>query len=106
MASSESTPLDQTATLMLVNNWYKPSNESAHHTNLLHWKKNNRITREKAVGKIFIQCLYITIPLQQCKDIPQTMNEAIEALNAKRFHQTDWQSGYLSQLGGNTNVSI
>lgn len=102
---------DQTATLMLVNNWYQ--GKDAHNTNptaslLLKrstsWKKKrSSIIREKAVGKIYIQCLYVMVP-KHCKEVPQTIEEAIEALNAKRFHQTDWQSGYLSQLGGNTKV--
>lgn len=102
---------DQTATLMLVNNWYqgKDSHNTNPTTSLLlkrstSWKKKrSSIIREKAVGKIYIQCLYVMVP-KHCKEVPQTMEEAIEALNAKRFHQTDWQSGYLSQLGGNTKV--
>jgi hypothetical protein len=85
--------MDKTATLMLVNHWYKPTQH--------HWKKN--ILKEKAVGKLQIHYLYITTDSNQ--QGPNTMEEAIEALNAKRFHQTQWQSGYLSQLGGNTNVS-
>lgn len=96
---------------MLVNNWYqgKDSHNTNPTTSLLlkrstSWKKKrSSIIREKAVGKIYIQCLYVMVP-KHCKEVPQTMEEAIEALNAKRFHQTDWQSGYLSQLGGNTKV--
>lgn len=100
--------LDQTATLMLVNNWYNSKDSNSINPTLLKrstsWKKKrNSIIREKAVGKIYIQCLYLMIP-KHCKEAPQTMEEAIEALNAKRFHQTDWQSGYLLQLGGNTKV--
>ncbi|KAI8968175.1 hypothetical protein BDF20DRAFT_165201 [Mycotypha africana] len=58
---------------------------------------------EKAVGKLYIQCLYINT---YGNYIPSGMDEALEALNAKRFHETKWQEGYLSQLGGNTKVNV
>ena len=93
--------LDQNATLMLVNHWYKPS-----HDMKSSWKKKRHALNarsEKAVGKIYIQCLYITVP-KQGEHIPYTMDEAIEGLNIKRFHATLWQSGYLSQLDENTMV--
>ncbi|GAN10397.1 hypothetical protein MAM1_0351d09938 [Mucor ambiguus] len=103
--------LDQTASLMLVNNWYRTNQQATitsssslllRRTSTLIKKKSAistpAIVREKAVGKIYVQCLYLKI-----KDnyIPRDIDEAVEALNAKRFHNTDWQSGYLSQLGGN-----
>jgi hypothetical protein len=101
-------PQDQSATLMLVNNWYKPIHESS--KKFISIKKRqpepqqqSTVIREKAVGKIYIQCLYVTA--QGNKSLSKTMDEAIEALNAKRFHQTIWQSGYLYQSGGNTKVS-
>lgn len=79
--------LDQKATLMLVNNWYHDGKSSF---------KRKKVVREKAVGKIYIQCVYITAPVS-CT-LPETMTEALEGLNAKRFHQTEWLSGYLSQI--------
>ncbi|KAF1799015.1 hypothetical protein FB192DRAFT_1345885 [Mucor lusitanicus] len=103
--------LDQTASLMLVNNWYRTnqqfSNSSSSSSSLLLrrtstlMKKKSTvpaIVREKAVGKIYVQCLYLKI---KGSYVPRDIDEAVEALNAKRFHHTDWQSGYLSQLGGN-----
>lgn len=88
--------LDQKATLMLVNNWYRYDVRSS----LIKRKKQ---TREKAVGKIYIQCLYVTASTS-CDYLPKTMNEAVEALNAKRFHQTEWQSGYLSQIDSRVSL--
>ncbi|KAK4516224.1 uncharacterized protein ATC70_011193 [Mucor velutinosus] len=103
--------LDQTASLMLVNNWYRINQQATNtsssslllrRTSTLMKKKPTMSTpavvREKAVGKIYVQCLYLKI---KGNYIPRDIDEAVEALNAKRFHNTDWQSGYLSQLGGN-----
>lgn len=111
---------DQTATLMLVNHWYKPSQGSTKRASILSLKKRSlqqqksataaatTMMREKAVGKIYIQCLYVTAHAGEARGggggLPKTMDEAIEALNAKRFHQTVWQSGYLGQYGGNIKV--
>ncbi|CAO3628080.1 unnamed protein product [Mucor fragilis] len=106
--------LDQTASLMLVNNWYRTNQQAAitsspslllRRTSTLMKKKPSAstpaIVREKAVGKIYVQCLYLKI---KGNYIPRDIDEAVEALNAKRFHNTDWQSGYLSQQGGNVKV--
>lgn len=106
--------LDQTASLMLVNNWYRTTQNSMNSstpslllrkTSTLMKKKSSHmstaIVREKAVGKVYVQCLYLKI---QGNHIPRDLDEAVEALNAKRFHNTDWQSGHLSQLGGNVKV--
>lgn len=81
--------LDQKATLMLVNNWYQDGKSSFK-------QRKKQVMREKAVGKIYIQCVYITAPIS-CT-LPNTMHEALEGLNAKRFHQTEWQSGYLYRI--------
>lgn len=106
----ESTSLGHTASLMLVNNWYKASasKNSATNTSLLRLRKSNSqkkrsLSLEKAVGKIYVYCLYVKT---QGTNIPSNMEEAIEALNANRFHQTDWQAGYMSQMGGNFEVNI
>ncbi|KAI7896508.1 uncharacterized protein EV154DRAFT_492503 [Mucor mucedo] len=82
--------LDQKATLMLVNNWYGEGKST------FRQQRKKSIMREKAVGKIYIQCVYITAPIS-CS-LPHTMDEALEGLNAKRFHETEWQSGYLFQI--------
>lgn len=110
--------LNQTASLMLVNNWYRtiqhaantlsPSSSSSsllRKTSTLMKKKAiaaTAVAREKAVGKIYVQCLYLKV--QDSNFIPRDLNEAVEILNAKRFHNTDWQSGRLLQLGGNAQV--
>jgi hypothetical protein len=106
----ENGPLDQTASLMLVNSWYKTSSSSTTtaKTPLLRLRKTtslqrkNNLAPEKAVGKIYIQCLYVKT---RGNYMPRKMEEAIEALNANRFHQTDWQAGYMSQIGGNIKVN-
>ncbi|KAI9248964.1 hypothetical protein EDC94DRAFT_332489 [Helicostylum pulchrum] len=90
---------DQKATLMLVNNWYHETNPTTSSSLLLKrspFKKKKPRHIAKAVGKIYIQCLYITVA-NSCQYIPHNMNEALEALNTKRFHQTSWKSGYLFQ---------
>lgn len=82
---------------MLVNNWYQ---ETGNHASSLLLKRSSSFKKKKpsqnpkAVGKIYIQCLYLTVA-KSCQSIPTSMNEALEALNTKRFHQTKWQSGYL-----------
>jgi hypothetical protein len=103
------TGLDQTASLMLVNNWYKASSNNSTttttNTSLLRLRKTKKknFAPEKAVGKMYIQCLHVKT---RGNYVPRTMEEAIEALNAYRFHQTDWQAGYMSQMGGNIEVKI
>ncbi|CEP07744.1 hypothetical protein [Parasitella parasitica] len=103
--------IDQTASLMLVNNWYRPVQHtmSPSSSSSLLLRKTSTLmkkkpvvpaaaAKEKAVGKLYVQCLYIKI---QGNRFPRDLNEAVEALNAKRFHNTVWQSGHLLQLGGN-----
>ncbi|KAG2236135.1 hypothetical protein INT48_003754 [Thamnidium elegans] len=89
---------DQKATLMLVNNWYHETTPTTTSSLLKRssFKKKKPRHTAKAVGKIYIQCLYITVA-NSCQYIPNNMNEALEALNTKRFHQTSWKSGYLFQ---------
>lgn len=99
---------DQKATLMLVNNWYHETNPTTSSSLLLKrspFKKKKPRHTAKAVGKIYIQCLYITVA-NSCQYIPHNMNEALEALNTKRFHQTSWKSGYLFQRTEKSKVII
>lgn len=103
------TSLEQTASLMLLNGWYRvmstPTNNST--SSLLSFKKKKptapaALAREKAVGKIVISCLYIEAYGDH--RLPKTMYEAIEGINANRFHHTVWQSGYLLQCSGSEKV--
>lgn len=80
----------QSASLMLLNGWYKA---------VLFRKKLP--SREKAVGKLHIECMYLETMGDQ---MPEDMEQAVDGLNAKRIHQTIWQSGYMTQLGGNETV--
>lgn len=99
---------DQKATLMLVNSWYHETNATTTSSLLLKrssFKKKKPRHTAKAVGKIYIQCLYISVA-NSCQYIPHTMNEALEALNTKRFHQTSWKSGYLFQRTEKSKVKI
>ncbi|KAI8884505.1 hypothetical protein K501DRAFT_312685 [Backusella circina FSU 941] len=77
------------ASLLLVNNWYRPSKAAS----TLHQ------FHEKAMGKLHIECLYLP---RVSGDVPLELDKTVQDLNSMRFHQTLWQSGYMSQLGGNT----
>ncbi|KAI8988897.1 hypothetical protein BDB01DRAFT_573460 [Pilobolus umbonatus] len=80
-----------TGTMVLVNDWYTP-----HH-------RHKQSMRKKAVGKIIIQSLYIP----RCCSLhsyPQSMKEAIDGTEIRRFYKTTWISGYMQQIGGNTKV--
>ncbi|RCH87690.1 hypothetical protein CU098_009658, partial [Rhizopus stolonifer] len=92
------------AALMLVNNWYSTEPSSLlKRTSSIIKKRPQSIAKEKAVGKIVIQCLGVKMK-EEMNYVPHDMQEAIEATLAKRFYQTEWQSGYLTQLGGNTET--
>ena len=99
---SQFIPSDKTVALLLTNNWYKPQTESS----LFQLIKKKPVAKEKGVGKIILQCL--TIDIRSDADyVPHDMDEAMEALNAKRFYQTQWQSGYMmviTQSGLNNKV--
>lgn len=100
--------LEQTASLMLVNGWYRILLNNNSSSSLLSFKKKKptapaALAREKAVGKVVVQCLSVEAYGDR---LPETMDEAIEGINANRFHQTVWQSGYLSQCGEDERVRI
>ncbi|KAI9478778.1 MAG: hypothetical protein EXX96DRAFT_259630 [Benjaminiella poitrasii] len=113
--TSKQEGVEHMATLMLVNNWYKAHQVSSSSTpSLLLGRRTSSIirrkstissstmtAREKAVGKLYIECLCVTTYGQY---VPRDIEEVVEALNARRFYKTDWQTGYLTQFGGNAKV--
>lgn len=100
----EQESVQKRASLMLVNNWYKPA--SNYTPSLLYSFKTNGYSspnKEKAVGKLHVECLYIETIGDK---VPEDMDSVINSLNAKRFHQTIWQSGYMTQLGGRNSGRV
>ncbi|KAI8358409.1 hypothetical protein BD560DRAFT_196342 [Blakeslea trispora] len=98
---------ENTVALLLTNNWYRTQTEASSFfkkTSTIIKKKSLHITpQEKGVGKIVVRCLAIKV-CRETDYVPQDMDEAIEALNARRFYQTQWQAGYMTQFGGNAKV--
>lgn len=84
----EHSPFTCQASLLLVNNWYRPSKTAS-----------AQQFHEKAMGKLHIECLYLP---RISGNAPLELDKTVQDLNSIRFHQTIWQSGYMSQLGGNT----
>ncbi|KAG2172088.1 hypothetical protein INT43_001565 [Umbelopsis isabellina] len=95
-----------TATFHLVNGWYKDSTSP-----LLAGRNRTarRPIREKVVGKLLVKLAYLPGVDPKCSAIsqkyslPPSLEACEEALNIRRWHETCWHAGYMSQQGGDLN---
>jgi hypothetical protein len=113
-----------TATFHLVNGWYKDAGLP-----LISGRNRmaRRPIREKVVGKLLVKLVYLPgVDPQVCMQdhqhshqrlltnhfisqrfaLPPNIEACEEALNIRRWHETCWYVGYMSQLGGDLNVSV
>ncbi|KAF7728205.1 Bud site selection protein bud4 [Apophysomyces ossiformis] len=88
-----------TASFALVNGWYRPSKHPLG-AKAKREKYHDRIP-EKAVGRLTVELFYLpNVDPKTDAGLPKDIYTCEQAMNARKFHQTRWQAGYMSQLGG------
>ncbi|KAI9277211.1 hypothetical protein BDA99DRAFT_129356 [Phascolomyces articulosus] len=87
------------ASFALINGWY----QYARFGGIIptHKKDKNGNVPEKAVGKVTVELCYVPCDDEaKMEKLPINLDDCQKALNARRCHRTCWQSGCMSQLGG------
>ncbi|KAI7886558.1 hypothetical protein K492DRAFT_203095 [Lichtheimia hyalospora FSU 10163] len=80
-----------TASFALINGWYQFAKSG-----LLVAKQRKDDVPEKAVGKLTSKLFFVP----ETSSLPSTFEQCEQGLNILRYSQTCWQTGYMSQLGG------
>ncbi|KAG0181593.1 Bud site selection protein bud4 [Apophysomyces sp. BC1034] len=92
-----------TASFALVNGWYRQTR----HILGTKTKRERQLSRvpEKAVGRLTVELFHLpNVDPKTYASLPEDIYTCEQALNIQRFHQTCWQTGYMSQLGGDVNL--
>ncbi|KAI9498307.1 hypothetical protein BDB00DRAFT_799781 [Zychaea mexicana] len=88
-----------TASFALINGWY----QYARLGGIIPTHKKGRLgggVPEKAVGKITVKLFFLPYDGSKIEKLPVNMYDCEQALNVRRYSRTCWQTGYMSQLGG------
>ncbi|KAG2217293.1 hypothetical protein INT45_000374 [Circinella minor] len=86
------------ASFALINGWYQYARLGG--IIPTHKKDKNGCVPEKAVGKVTVELCYIPCEASKIEKLPINLADCEKGLNVQRCYRTCWQSGYMSQLGG------
>ncbi|KAI9010880.1 hypothetical protein CLU79DRAFT_448618 [Phycomyces nitens] len=95
---SEASTNTCSASLALVNGWYRSAGNSLLGNKLK--KRSSLIGQEKAVGKMEVQFFFLPESETETDCMPSTMSECEQGFSTQRFHLTCWKTGSMTQLGG------
>ncbi|KAI8144848.1 hypothetical protein BJV82DRAFT_61231 [Fennellomyces sp. T-0311] len=87
-----------TASFALINGWYQYARIGG--IIPMHKKDRFGVVPEKAVGKITVKLFFLPYENPEIENLPTSLNACEQALNIQRYSRTRWQTGFMSQLGG------
>ncbi|KAG2178532.1 hypothetical protein INT44_001685 [Umbelopsis vinacea] len=59
--------------------------------------------KPKTVGKLLLHMVYIPGSKDRHMKYPRDIDECMRGFDARRWHENEWRTGYMSQMGGDVN---